>query len=223
MCGGRLELIPCSRVGHVFRQRRPYGSPTGEDTMLYNSLRVANVWMDSYKDYFLEHRPDAKKMDFGHIDSRLQLRKELKCHDFDWYLRNIYPELTLPTDNEERLKKKWSALESDKFQPWHLRKRNYVDQYRIKLTNTSLCVQSSKDFKCKGCGLTLKRCVKTKTQMWYETDKSELVLGQLLCLQAGKPSPILYKCHEMGADQEWKHKGEVIIFFQFKFFLFFNV
>ena len=49
MCGGRLELIPCSRVGHVFRQRRPYGSPDGEDTMLHNSLRVANVWMDSYK------------------------------------------------------------------------------------------------------------------------------------------------------------------------------
>ncbi|KAI4465254.1 n-acetylgalactosaminyltransferase [Holotrichia oblita] len=49
MCGGKLELIPCSRVGHVFRQRRPYGAPDGQDTMLYNSLRVAHVWMDDYK------------------------------------------------------------------------------------------------------------------------------------------------------------------------------
>lgn len=49
MCGGSLEIIPCSRVGHVFRRRRPYGSPTGEDTMLHNSLRVAHVWMDEYK------------------------------------------------------------------------------------------------------------------------------------------------------------------------------
>lgn len=49
MCGGKLELIPCSRVGHVFRRRRPYGSPMGEDTMTRNSLRVANVWMDEYK------------------------------------------------------------------------------------------------------------------------------------------------------------------------------
>ena len=48
-CGGRLDIIPCSRVGHVFRKRRPYGSPTGDDTMTKNSLRVANVWMDEYK------------------------------------------------------------------------------------------------------------------------------------------------------------------------------
>lgn len=48
MCGGRLEIIPCSRVGHVFRRRRPYGSPEGEDTLTYNSLRVAHVWMDGY-------------------------------------------------------------------------------------------------------------------------------------------------------------------------------
>lgn len=49
MCGGRLEIIQCSRVGHVFRQRRPYGSLDGEDTLTRNSLRVAHVWLDEYK------------------------------------------------------------------------------------------------------------------------------------------------------------------------------
>lgn len=49
MCGGRLLIIPCSRVGHIFRKRRPYGSPGGQDTMAHNSLRLAHVWMDEYK------------------------------------------------------------------------------------------------------------------------------------------------------------------------------
>ncbi|NXX68392.1 GLT11 acetylgalactosaminyltransferase, partial [Spizella passerina] len=44
MCGGRLLIIPCSRVGHIFRKRRPYGSPGGQDTMAHNSLRLAHVW-----------------------------------------------------------------------------------------------------------------------------------------------------------------------------------
>lgn len=44
-----MDIIPCSRIGHVFRKRRPYGDPNGQDTMLYNSLRVAHVWMDDYK------------------------------------------------------------------------------------------------------------------------------------------------------------------------------
>ena len=49
MCGGSLEIVPCSRVGHVFRKRRPYGSKPGEeDTMIRNSLRVAKVFFCSY-------------------------------------------------------------------------------------------------------------------------------------------------------------------------------
>ncbi|XP_056639458.1 polypeptide N-acetylgalactosaminyltransferase 35A [Diorhabda sublineata] len=207
MCGGSLELIPCSRVGHIFRHRRPYGSPDGQDTMLRNSLRVANVWMDSYKDFFLKQRSDAKNVNYGDISSRLQLRKELKCFDFDWYLKNVYPELPLPSEDGERLKKKWSALEKDVYQPWHIRKRNYIDQFEIRLHNTSLCVQSGRDYKTKGSHLILRKCSKTKSQIWYETDKNELVLAQLLCLQYGKTSPVLYKCHEMGGDQEWKHNG----------------
>lgn len=48
MCGGTLELVPCSRVGHVFRKRRPYGLGEKQDYMLKNSMRMAHVWMDEY-------------------------------------------------------------------------------------------------------------------------------------------------------------------------------
>lgn len=50
MCGGTLEIIPCSRIGHIFRRHRPYSD--GENTMAKNSLRVAHVWLDNYKVLF---------------------------------------------------------------------------------------------------------------------------------------------------------------------------
>lgn len=53
MCGGSLYIEPCSRVGHVFRQHRPYSAPNHEDTMARNSLRLANVWMDDFKVGFI--------------------------------------------------------------------------------------------------------------------------------------------------------------------------
>jgi polypeptide N-acetylgalactosaminyltransferase len=64
----------------------------------------------------------------------------------------------------------------------------------------------------RGSHLQLATCLRVKNQMWYETDKSELVLSQLLCLEASNGSnapPVVNKCHEMGGDQEWKHRKTV--------------
>ncbi|VVD01413.1 unnamed protein product [Leptidea sinapis] len=47
-CGGTLETIPCSRVGHVFRSFHPYGLPAQTDTHGINTARMAEVWMDEY-------------------------------------------------------------------------------------------------------------------------------------------------------------------------------
>lgn len=42
--------------------------------------------------------------------------------------------------------------------------------------------------------------------MWFETDKNELVLGQMLCMEGAEKIPKLGKCHEMGGNQDWRHK-----------------
>uniref|UniRef100_A0A671QLG8 Polypeptide N-acetylgalactosaminyltransferase 5 n=1 Tax=Sinocyclocheilus anshuiensis TaxID=1608454 RepID=A0A671QLG8_9TELE len=53
MCGGEIEIIPCSRVGHIFRGDNPYKFPKDRvKTVERNLARVAEVWLDDYKELF---------------------------------------------------------------------------------------------------------------------------------------------------------------------------
>lgn len=54
MCGGTLEIIPCSHVGHIFRSRSPYKWRSGVNVLRRNSIRLAEVWMDEYKKYYYQ-------------------------------------------------------------------------------------------------------------------------------------------------------------------------
>lgn len=100
MCGGTLETHVCSHIGHVFRKKAPYSHPGGGDVVVRNSIRVAEVWMDDYKELFYARQPHARQVDPGDMSERIQLRQDLQCKPFQWYLDTVYPELdyALPAD-----------------------------------------------------------------------------------------------------------------------------
>jgi polypeptide N-acetylgalactosaminyltransferase len=97
MCGGTVELIPCSHVGHVFRtpkhwQGQVYKVP-GE-AIARNRLRTAEIWMDEYKD--MVKLTNVALQDIGPLEKRRDLRNKLKCRSYKWYLENQAPWLRIP-------------------------------------------------------------------------------------------------------------------------------
>ncbi|KAI3382044.1 hypothetical protein SNEBB_005943 [Seison nebaliae] len=96
MCGGKIEFVPCSHVGHIFRPGHPYnmtGVRGREDVHGRNSKRLAEVWMDDYKRLYYYYRKDLKTKNIeGDLTERKNVRNKLKCNSFKWFLDNVYPE-----------------------------------------------------------------------------------------------------------------------------------
>nr|XP_046203279.1 polypeptide N-acetylgalactosaminyltransferase 18-like isoform X2 [Oncorhynchus gorbuscha] len=49
-CGGSVEVLPCSRIAHIERAHKPYTQDLTAHVRR-NALRVAEVWMDEYKNH----------------------------------------------------------------------------------------------------------------------------------------------------------------------------
>ncbi|KAM8788527.1 polypeptide N-acetylgalactosaminyltransferase 5 isoform 2-T2 [Rhynchonycteris naso] len=99
MCGGEIEIVPCSRVGHIFRNDNPYSFPKDRmKTVERNLVRVAEVWLDEYKELFYGHGDHLieQGLDVGNLTQQRELRKKLKCKSFKWYLENVFPDLKAP-------------------------------------------------------------------------------------------------------------------------------
>ena len=77
---GTIEVMPCSRVYHIFRKGgKPYKTNTGDVTK--NKLRTAAIWMDEYAEYAYDLiGKSPKTFDVGSLDKMKELRKSLNCN-----------------------------------------------------------------------------------------------------------------------------------------------
>eukprot|EP00971_Amphidinium_carterae_P269302 5342490-Amphidinium_carterae.1 len=99
-CGGKIEHLPCSHVGHIFRsgkywQGQVYTVPMEE--IYRNKLRAADVWMDEYKHIVHMFSGSLPRgMSTEPLESRIALRNKLNCKSFQWFLDNVAHEVKVP-------------------------------------------------------------------------------------------------------------------------------
>ncbi|KAI3355772.1 hypothetical protein L3Q82_004345 [Scortum barcoo] len=204
MCGGEIEIIPCSRVGHIFRGQNPYKFPKDrQKTVERNLARVAEVWLDEYKDLFYghgyHHLLDKKKINIGNLTEQIELRKRLKCKSFKWYLENVYPDMEAPLVKAEGLVfnrglRKCLSLQkgSLSFETCDLSKQsqhfNYTWMRHVRQQDLCVAPQGA------GSGFSLEICDNNKHELrWFhKSSKSALAehliaefVSHHMCLEAG--------------------------------------
>ncbi|XP_075266182.1 polypeptide N-acetylgalactosaminyltransferase 1-like isoform X4 [Convolutriloba macropyga] len=158
LCGGRLLISPCSHVGHVFRKQTPYTFPGGTSHVINkNTKRLAEVWMDEYKQIWYHINPTVHNINMGDISDRLALKERLNCKPFKWYLDNIWPgsQFNLDLSNFGQIRNKLSECldtmsRSDGatagYSTCHNQGGNQIWAYTndLKLRHDDMCLQGKK-------------------------------------------------------------------------------
>ncbi|XP_050462462.1 putative polypeptide N-acetylgalactosaminyltransferase 9 isoform X1 [Cataglyphis hispanica] len=178
MCGGTLEIVPCSHVGHIFRKRSPYKWRSGVNVLKRNSIRLSEVWLDEYAKYYYQ-RIGHDKGNYGDVSERKALRKKLGCKSFKWYLDTIYPELFIPGE----------AVASGEV-------RNLGEG-----GNTCLDSPARKADLHKPCGLY--PCHRQGGNQYWMLSKTGEIRRDESCLDYSGSDVILYPCHGSKGNQQW--------------------
>lgn len=229
MCGGNLVTVPCSRVGHVFRDRSPYKWKPGVNVLQKNNIRLAEVWLDEYKEIYYKNlnirQNDVRQ---EHLKARKQLRKDLHCKSFQWYLNNIYPTMWNPFDslykgqlaagngfycldaevnrrqiNEgkpARVKSKKIISNQRNYQVWFYSKMN-----EIRIDGACLDYPGGKKHMDKPKKVITYPCHGSRgNQVWlYNEDKSILHEASQLCLKTDGFDLMMSKCDPSDPNQIW--------------------
>uniref|UniRef100_A0A3P9KEK1 Polypeptide N-acetylgalactosaminyltransferase n=1 Tax=Oryzias latipes TaxID=8090 RepID=A0A3P9KEK1_ORYLA len=198
MCGGRMEDIPCSRVGHIYRKYVPYKVPGGV-SLARNLKRVAEVWMDEYAEYVYQRRPEYRHLSAGDVAAQKELRSTLNCKSFKWFMKEVAWDLPKHYPPVEPPAAAWGEVRS---------------------AASGLCLES-KHF-VSGTPIRLESCVKGRADVswghgqvftfgWREDIRvGDPMHTKKVCFDAvSHNSPVtLYDCHGMRGNQLWRYRKD---------------
>ncbi|XP_024249732.1 polypeptide N-acetylgalactosaminyltransferase 10 isoform X1 [Oncorhynchus tshawytscha] len=198
MCGGRMEDIPCSRVGHIYRKYVPYKVPGGV-SLARNLKRVAEVWMDEYAEYIYQRRPEYRHLSAGDMTVQKDLRNSLNCKSFKWFMTEVAWDLPKHYPPVEPPAAAWGEL------------RN---------TGSGMCMES-KHFSS-GSPVRLETCLKGRGEAGWSHGqvftfgwREDIRVGgpmhtKKVCFDAiSHNSPVtLYDCHGLKGNQLWRYRKD---------------
>ncbi|XP_071952563.1 polypeptide N-acetylgalactosaminyltransferase 1-like [Antedon mediterranea] len=183
-CGGVIEVVPCSHVGHIFRKKSPYFDKSNMNSIERNVLRVVEVFLDDYKDLYYAYNPGKREVDFGNVDKRKELRHKLGCKSFKWYLKNVYPQSVYPLD-------------------YHFIGR-FMNVHKKMCLDTGAVKHTVTGYNC------VNEYSKT-TQLFVMTAQGEL-MQKTLCLDysISDSKIVMLNCHKNGGNQVWEYRDKVM-------------
>ena len=189
LCGGKMLKVPCSHVAHLSKLKTLYRSVNyGFDYSARNLKRVAEVWMDGYKNELYSTDPNRySKVVEGDLTDAYASKARLTCQPFQYFLDEIAPDIC----------QRYPPLSWGKFASGAI----------VSEANSSFCVTSvlNKDnehLELTSCSKDLGHPVNSQSFLftWNRSIRSD---GRWKCIDAGQGN--LINCHFKFGLQLWMY------------------
>ncbi|XP_016959200.1 polypeptide N-acetylgalactosaminyltransferase 8 [Drosophila biarmipes] len=237
LCGGQILEVPCSRVGHLYRDGRFQIRYTDKNKDKENKIiarnyrRVAEVWLDEFKDKIFANMPHLTVLSVGSLTEQRELKKRLHCKPFKWFLNNLAadflnlypiidpaeyasgvlqsvasPKLCLDRNDSRHEHPKLSPCSSDHVFP--ISEQHWILSNRRELKSGYYCLE----VRNQGKDLRIYQCHgQSGNQFWsYDPKSRQVIAGQMAnfrqCLEAHpKTSAVTSSvCDPKKSSQQWK-------------------